>query len=176
MSRRVIILNFKHTSLSYQVFSEIKQLHMKREIKGEQMAVVTHQGDGTHQFEIKDFVDFTGKDKTSKNSFIGLMVGLLAGYPGMLIGWFAGSMIGGAQDAKEITTANGIFEHVANQIREGETGVVLIAEEKDNRPLNELVMMKHGGYIQRLDFTEVEAEIKNAAEKLRTSQTDQPSK
>ena len=50
MSKRVIILNFQVESQAYQAFSEIKKLHAVRSIKGEQMAVVSHDPNGTHQF------------------------------------------------------------------------------------------------------------------------------
>lgn len=162
MAKKVIILTFELESVSYQAFSEIKKMHMKREIKGEQMAVVTHREDGTHKFDIQDFIDFTGNNNSAKGSTIGMLIGLFGGFLPMMLGWFAGSMIGGAKDAKEITEAKSIFESVADQIGEGQTGAVLIAEEADNRPLNDLVFNRLGGQITRLDFDEVEEEISSA--------------
>jgi hypothetical protein len=50
------------------------------------------------------------------------------------------------------------------QISEGKTGLIIIADEKDNRPLNEVVMQELGGGINRFDFEEVEEEIKSANE------------
>lgn len=162
MNKKVIILTFDLESLSYQAFSEIKKMHMKRVIKGEQMAVVTHREDGTHKFDIQDFIDFTGNNNTAKGSTIGMLIGLLGGPLGMMLGWFAGSMIGGAKDAKELTDAKSIFEFVADQIGEGETGVVFIAEEEDNRSLNDLIFTQLGGHITRLGFDEVEEDILDA--------------
>ncbi|MGX7058806.1 DUF1269 domain-containing protein [Vagococcus humatus] len=164
MSKRVIILTFEQESVSYQAFSEIKRLHNQREVRGEQMAVISHKEDGSHQFEMQDFIDFTGADHSAKNSTIGMLIGLLAGPLGMMLGWFAGGMIGGAKDAKEITTATSIFEHVGKDIAEGETGVVLIADEDDNRPLNQLIFNKLGGNITRLELEDVEEEITDAKE------------
>ncbi|BDP53468.1 hypothetical protein EfmJHP35_13920 [Enterococcus faecium] len=71
MSKRVIILNFQVESQAYQAFSEIKKLHAVRSIKGEQMAVVSHDPNGTHQFKIEDFIDFTGNNKSSTGGLIG---------------------------------------------------------------------------------------------------------
>ena len=42
--------------------------------------------------------------------------------------------------------------------------MIVIAEETDNRPLNEVIMQELGGGISRFDFEEVEEEIKNANE------------
>lgn len=40
----------------------------------------------------------------------------------------------------------------------------MIADEEDNRPLNQLIMNELGGEITRFDFDEVEDEIKAAKE------------
>jgi hypothetical protein len=39
---------------------------------------------------------------------------------------------------------------------------LLIADEEDNRPLNQLIMNQLGGEITRFDYDEVEAEIATA--------------
>ena len=54
-------------------------MQAERQLKGEQMAVVTHVNDGQHQFKINDFIDFTGNNHTSKDSMIGMLVGILGG-------------------------------------------------------------------------------------------------
>lgn len=162
MSKKVIIMHFDLESQAYQAFSEIKKLAVERKIVGEQMAVVTHTADGAHQFKIDDFIDFTGSDHTSKNSLIGMVIGILGGPLGVLLGWFAGSLIGASQDAKEIQDATSVFEHVTARIGAGETGLILIANEEDNRPLNQLIMNELGGDISRLALGDVEAEITDA--------------
>ncbi|WP_321384027.1 DUF1269 domain-containing protein [uncultured Enterococcus sp.] len=162
MSKRVIIMNFDVESQAYQAFSEIKRLHMEKQLKGEQMAVVTHTNEGAHQFKINDFLDFTGSDHTSKDSLIGMVIGILGGPLGILLGWFAGSLIGATQDAKEIQGAQSTFQFMTEKISVGQTGLMLIAEEEDNRPLNHLVMNELGGEITRLEYEEVAKEIEKA--------------
>ncbi|WP_086347643.1 DUF1269 domain-containing protein [Candidatus Enterococcus clewellii] len=162
MSKRVIIMNFDVESQAYQAFSEIKKLHAGRQIKGEQMAVVTHTSEGAHQFKINDFLDFTGNDHTSKDSLIGMVIGILGGPLGILLGWFAGSLIGATQDAKEIQGAQSVFQFMTEKITDGQTGLILIGEEEDNRPLNQLIMNELGGEITRLDYDDVTKEIEKA--------------
>ena len=60
-------------------------MQAERQLKGEQMAVVTHVNDGQHQFKINDFIDFTGNNHTSKDSMIGMLVGILGGPLGILL-------------------------------------------------------------------------------------------
>ncbi|MGM0124199.1 hypothetical protein IGI37_001573 [Enterococcus sp. AZ194] len=164
MSKRVLLLTFDIESQSYQAFSEIKKLQATRAIKGDQMAVVTHVNDGNHKFKIEDFIDFTGSNNASTGGMIGMLLGVLVSPLAILLGWFAGGMIGATKDAKEIKEAQSVFESVISQIGEGTTAVILIAEENDNRPLNQLIMNELGGRITRLDYQEVEEEIKRAQE------------
>ncbi|MGM0230071.1 hypothetical protein IGJ28_002161 [Enterococcus sp. AZ091] len=162
MAKRVIVMNFNANSEAFQAFSEVKRMHMERKIKGEQMAVITHTESGAHQFKIEDFLDFTGNNKASTGGMIGMLVGILGGPLGIMLGWFGGSMIGATRDAKEIQNAQLLFEHVSTQIGVGDTGLLLIADEEDNRPLNQLIMNQLGGEITRFDYDEVEAEIETA--------------
>lgn len=164
MSKRVIVVNFEQNAQAYQAFSEIKKLAVTGGVKGEQMAVVTHSTDGNHKFKVEDFIDFTGNNKSFTGGLIGMLVGILGSPLTMLLGWFGGSLIGATQDAKEIRNAQEIFEYLVNKIGEGETGLILIAEEDDNRPINEVIMNQLGGGIERFDFEEVEAEIEKAKE------------
>lgn len=164
MSKRVIVLNFDIDSKAYQAFSEMKKIRTLDGLKGEQMAVIKHVNDGGHKFKIEDFLDFTGSNKSAAGGFIGMMVGILGGPLGILLGWFAGGMIGASKDAKEIRNAQTIFEFLVDKIGEGDTGLILIAEETDNRPLNQLVMNELGGEITRLAFDEVAAEVQDAQE------------
>ncbi|MEO2518902.1 DUF1269 domain-containing protein, partial [Enterococcus avium] len=94
---------------------------------------------------------------------------ILGGPVGILLGWFTGGMIGATQDAKEVRDATGVFEFLVDKIGEGDTALLLIAEEEDNRPLNQLIMMELGGEITRLDYEEVENEVKKAQEMAKKS-------
>jgi uncharacterized membrane protein len=168
--KRVIIANFDNDSKAYEAFSKTKKLHTTRKIKGEQMAVVTHSTDGEHHFVIEDFLDFTGNNKSTVGGFIGMLVGIVGGPIGILVGWVAGGMIGATQDVKEVTTANTLFESLIGKIKEGETGLLLIATEEDNRPLNQLISYDLGGELTRIDYTEAETELKAAREAAKNQQ------
>lgn len=163
--KRVILIHFEEEAKNYQAFSKIKKLVFQGQLKGEQMAVITHSDDGNHQFSIEDFIDFTGQNKSAKGSTIGMLIGILGGLPGMFLGWLTGSIIGSAQDVKEVANAKDVFQHMVSEIKDGQTGLVLIAEEEDNRPLNQLVMMELQGQITRLDYEDVEEDLKKAQQK-----------
>lgn len=163
--KRVILIHFDEEAKNYQAFSNIKKVALTGNLKGEQMAVLSHVDSEENPFVIEDFIDFTGQNKSAKGSMIGLLIGVLGGLPGMLLGWLTGSIIGSVQDVKEVTNAKTIFDHLNDQIPKGQTGLVLIAEEEDNRILNELVIQNLSGQITRLSYDEVEAELKKAQKK-----------
>lgn len=164
MEKRVIVVTVEENAVAYQAFSETKKLYATKQLKVEQMAVVKHSEDGAHQFSIEDFFDPTGSNATTTGGIIGMIVGVLVSPLAILLGWFGGTLIGASKDAKELSTAKNIFEHLVSQIDEGDTGLIIIAEEDDNRPLNELIMQELGGSIHRFTFDEVEAEIRHAKE------------
>lgn len=161
MSKKIMVMSFDSESKAFQAFSEIKTLHTTGKIKGEQMAVVQHVPN--HILEPKDFIDFTGRDKSIKGSLIGMIIGILGGPLGVLLGWFTGSMVGSAGDVREVKGALSIFEETLKLIPEGSTGAILIAEEEKTGHLDELVNESLAGKIIRLDRTLVEEEISEAS-------------
>lgn len=98
-----------------------------------------------------------------------MLLGIVAGPLAMMLGWFGGSMIGASQDAQEIKRANTIFELLSREIGEGDTGLIVIAEEEDNRVLNQLLTYDLAGRIHRFDYEEVEAELKTVKDIEKTT-------
>lgn len=162
MSKEVIIMKFDEESKAYQAFSEIKKLHVKGEIIGEQMAVLEHLPN--HQLTPKDFIDFTGEDNNIKGSLIGMLIGILGGPLGVVLGWFTGSLLGSAKDVKEVQTALSIFEETLKNIPEDKTGLILIADEEVTGPINDLVYGELKGEVVRISRDVVENEILAAKE------------
>lgn len=157
MNKKVVIMSFDSESKAYQAFSEVKNLHRTGKIKGEQMAVLEHIPN--HVLEPKDFIDFTGSDKSIKGSLIGMLIGILGGPLGVLFGWITGSVIGSSKDVKEVKGALSIFEETMNLIPEGSTGAILIADEEKTGHLDDLVIKQLDGKLVRLSKEVVEDEI-----------------
>ncbi|MDD3141254.1 MAG: DUF1269 domain-containing protein [Lachnospiraceae bacterium] len=157
--KAVIIMKFDSESKSYQAFSEIKKLHASRQLIGDQMAVLEHRPN--HLLDPKDFIDFTGANNNVKGGLIGMLIGILAGPLGIILGWFAGSVIGSSKDVKG---ALSIFEETIKTIPEGETGVILIADELQTGPIDDLVVNELGGVVVRLNREDVERDMQEAKE------------
>lgn len=163
-NRKVLLITFDEESKSYQAFSEIKEMAGNGTIKGREMAVVTHKVQGGHTFEVNDFINFNGDTHIFNDGFIGMLIGILGGFVGMLIGWVVGDIVGAVRDSNDGKRARNLFEQMNHDIPDGETGVILVADETDNHVINEVIVEQLGGKITRFDYTEVEADIKHAQE------------
>lgn len=161
MGKQVLIMNFPERSSSFEAFSELKTLHLEKKIIIEQMAVVEHDSENT--LHAKDFLDFTGQDKTAKGSLIGMLVGVLGGPLGILLGWATGSIIGSSGDAKEIKNAYSVFDKTLETIPKKSTGVIVIASEYAEEVVDKIVAPLDGT-VTRLDYEKVEEEVRMAAE------------
>lgn len=168
MSNDVIIMKFEQGSQAFEAFSEIKKMHTEGQIKGEQMAVLEHLPN--HQLQPKEFIDFTGANNNVKGSLIGMLIGVLAGPLGVLLGWFTGGLVGSSKDVKEVKKALSIFEETLSNIPEGETGLILIAEEEVTGPIDDLVIQGLKGTVVRIDRSVVEEELMEAAQTEKEAQ------
>lgn len=160
MSKDVIIMKFDQGSQAFEAFSAVKKLHSEGKIKGEQMAVLEHLPN--HQLTPRDFIDFTGANNNIKGSLIGMLIGVLAGPLGVLLGWFTGGMIGTTKDVREVKKALSIFEETLSNIPEGQTGLILIADEEVTGPIDDLVKTNLKGTVVRIDRSLVEEELLEA--------------
>lgn len=170
MEKKVLIMTFEHDSVAYQAFSELKQLHVDQKIVGEQMAVVLNDED--KRLEVKEFLDFTGRNKTAKGSMIGMLIGILGGPLGVLLGWFSGSLIGATGDAREVKDAMSIFDQTLSLITPGKNGLIAIATEETTHVIDDLIYDELNGRVVRMDAEYVMEEVKRAQETERELEKD----
>ena len=78
MAKRIIIMNFDIESKSYQAFSEIKRCRQKDSLKVSKWRLLRMLMMASINFKINDFIDFSN-NHTSKDSMIGMLVGILGG-------------------------------------------------------------------------------------------------
>jgi len=163
MEKRVFIMTFDEDSKSYQAFSELKGMHVKKKVNLEHLAVVKNEKEA-EKFDVKDFLDLTGADKTARGSFIGLFVGILGGPLGMLLGWMSGTFIGARKDAREIKDAVSVFEETLSMITPGKTGLIVIGAAESRDPLRDYIEDELGGRMLQLDLELVMDQVERARE------------
>lgn len=170
LGKRVFISTFEEDSKSYQAFSELKQMHVKQEVEIEQMAVVTNNTE--EKIQIKDFMDMTGPNRTSRGSIIGLFIGILGGPIGMLLGWVSGTVIGATRDAREVQDAMSVFDQTLDMISSEKTGLIVIATAKSREAIRSYIQEELEGRFLQLDLELVMQEIERARETERELQKE----
>jgi uncharacterized membrane protein len=98
----------------------------------------------------------------ASGSVVGMLIGVLGGPVGMLLGWGAGAMMGGAFDLDRAVTSDEALTVLGTAIPAGSTAVIANIEE----PAVEVIdgeMAKLGGEVTRRPVSDVMAEL-DAAE------------
>lgn len=157
----VVVVRFDESSKAYQALSAIKGCAAEGRIGLEEAVVVERTPDGRLQM-----VERTGNDDLAGlagGSVIGMLVGVLGGPLGVLVGWGAGAVVGGAWDLSRIDASSEGIALLSRAITPGSNAVIASVHE----PAVEVLdgeMEKLGGVVTRRPVAEVTAELEVAEE------------
>ena len=159
-SENLLIVNYKNESDAYQALTELETLNDYYFI--DQAAIVKKENG---EYVVKEEYDSGVKtaDDTVKGGLIGGLLGLLGGPVGILLGGGAGAAIGGIKDTADFLKDFDLADYAFAHIGEGETVLLLLADEKGNAALNEK-LNAFDVTIKRASVSAVENELKRAAE------------
>jgi uncharacterized membrane protein len=156
----VVAVRFAEPSKAYQALSVLKQSSDEGRIGLAAAAVVERTPEG--ELRIPDGSDNVGLLGTASGSMLGMLVGVLAGPVGVLVGWGAGALIGGAFDLNRADKSDEALAAFGRAIPPASTGVLASVTE----PAVEVIdveMAKLGGEVTRRPLAEVLDEL-DAAE------------
>ena len=100
----VVVVRFTEPSKAYQALSVLKECDAEGRIDLESAAVVERTAAG--ELRNPESADNVGPVGTASGSLIGMLVGVLGGPVGVLLGWGAGAMMGGAFDVDRAVTSD----------------------------------------------------------------------
>ena len=147
MTDRVIVATFSDSNSAYDAASALKKL----------------KDAGTLDFKMKTGVmiakDDRGnvrlleqKDRPLWGTGVGTvscaLIGLLGGAPGAAIGAALGAMTGVTGDAVMASMDSDFVDSVTNEMKPGMTAIVVEADERSTRPVDDIVALK-GGHVYR---------------------------
>ena len=147
MTDRVIVATFNDSNAAYDAASALKKL----------------KDSGPVDFKMKTGVMVTKDDRgnlrlleekdrplwgTGVGTVSGALIGLLAGAPGAAVGAAIGAMAGLTGDAVMATMDSDFVDSVTNDMKPGMTAIVVEADEKSTRPVDDIVALK-GGHVYR---------------------------
>ena len=157
----VVVVRFAEPSKAYQALSVLKECDAGGRIGLESAAVVERMANG--ELRIPESADNVGPVGTASGSLIGMLIGVLGGPVGVLLGWGAGALMGGAFDIDRAVTSDEALTVLGKAIPPGSTAVMASVDE----PAIEVIdgeMKKLGGEITRRPVAEVMTELDAAEE------------
>ena len=157
----VVVVRFPEPSKAYQALSVLKDADAAGRIGLESAAVVERTAQG--ELRVPESADNLELMGTASGSLVGMLVGVLGGPVGLLIGWGAGALMGGAFDLDRAETSDEALSVLGRAIEPGSTAVIAQVEE----PVVEVIdgeMAMLGGEVTRRPVAEVMDELE-AAEK-----------
>ena len=158
----LLVANFDTESKTFQAFSDLKKAADADNYFISQGAIIKKEAG---KVVIKDEFDagLSSVDDTLKGGLIGSLIGLIGGPLGVLFGGTVGALIGDSKDTEECLKDLVVLGRVGELLVEGETALILLAEEKDDAALTEK-LKAYGATVTVLPAAEVEKEIERAAE------------
>lgn len=156
----IFVATFGDESKTYQAFSEIKRAAAERKLKINGLTIMHRRLDG--QFEVRDAA-MKNYGGSITGGIIGSLVGIMGGPLGILLGWGAGSLIGGFRDAREIQEDASLFQRITENMEVGSTA--LVGELEDEQPyVVDQIVRRLNGELLRRPTDAVEADIRAAEE------------
>jgi len=157
----VVVVRFAEPSRAYQALSVLKECDAGGRIGLESAAVVERTAAG--ELSIPESADNVGLVGTASGSLIGMLVGVLGGPVGLLLGWGAGAVMGGAFDLERAETSDEALTVLGRAIPPESTAVIASVEEPAVAVIDG-EMAKLGGEVTRRPVAEVMDELEAAQE------------
>jgi len=155
----VVVVRFTESNNAYQARSVLKECGADGRIGLESAAVVERTADG--ELRIPEDTDNVGPIGMASGSLVGMLIGVLGGPVGVLIGWGAGALMGGAFDLDRVETSDEALGVPGRAIPPGSTAVIASVTE----PAVEVIdgeMKKLGGEVTRRSAADVMNELEAA--------------
>jgi uncharacterized membrane protein len=157
----VVVARFTEPSKAYQALSVLKECDAEGRIALQSAAIVERTAEG--ELRIPEGTDNIGLVGTASGSLIGMLIGVLGGPVGVLVGWGAGALIGGAFDVDRAVKSDEALTALGRAIPPESTAVIATVAE----PAVEVIdgeMAKLEGEVTRRPVAEVMDELEAAEE------------
>jgi len=143
MSDQIIVATFNTSNDAYDAASALKALKDKGVTDFKPKAGVMVKKDDKGNLSLLE-----SKERplwgTAVGSVTGALIGLIGGAPGAALGAALGAMTGVSGDTVISALDEDFVESVTHEIRPGMTAIIVEADEKSTRPVDDVVKVSHG--------------------------------
>jgi uncharacterized membrane protein len=147
MSEQIIVATFNNTNAAYDAVTAMKALKDKGLTDFKPKAGVMVKKDDRGNLSLIE-----SKERplwgTAVGTVTGALIGLIAGAPGAAIGAALGATSGLTGDAVMSALDSDFVDSVTKEMRPGMTAIVVEADEKSTRPVDDIVALG-GGHVYR---------------------------
>jgi len=147
MSDQIIVATFNNTNAAYDAATALKALKDKGVVDFKPKAGVMVKKDDKGNVSLLE-----SKDRplwgTGIGAVAGALVGLIGGAPGAAMGAALGATSGLTGDAVMAALDEDFVDSVTKEMRPGMTALIVEADEKSTRPVDEIVKLG-GGHVYR---------------------------
>jgi uncharacterized membrane protein len=147
MSDQIIVATFKSSNAAYDAANALKALKDKGITDFKPRAGVMVKKDDRGNLSVME-----SKERplwgTGIGTLGGALVGLIAGAPGAAVGAAIGAMSGLTGDAVMNSLDSDFVDSVTHDMQPGMTAIIVEAEEKSTRPVDDVVAV-NGGHVYR---------------------------
>jgi len=143
MADTIIVATFDNTNAAYDAASALKKLKDQKVIDFKPKAGVMVKKDDLGNVSLLESKErpFLG---TAVGTAVGALIGLIGGAPGAAMGAALGATTGVGSDAIMATLDSDFVQSVTSGIRPGMTAIIVEADEKSTRPVDDIVAQNHG--------------------------------
>jgi uncharacterized membrane protein len=147
MSDTIIVATFENSNNAYDAASALKKLKDQEIVDFKPKAGVMLKKD-----ELGNLSLLESKERflwgTAVGTTAGALIGLLGGAPGAALGAALGATTGLGSDVVMGALDSTFVESVTSEMRPGTTAIIVEADEKSTRPVDEIVAAG-GGHVRR---------------------------
>jgi uncharacterized membrane protein len=147
MADTIIVATFDNTNSAYDAASALKKLKDQKIIDFKPKAGVMVKKDDKGNVSLLE-----SKDRplfgTAVGTAVGALIGLIGGAPGAVMGAALGATSGVGSDAVIASLDSDFVESVTSDMRPGMTAIIVEADEKSTRPVDDAVA-RNGGHVRR---------------------------
>ena len=161
MTEQIITVTFAVESQAYQAINALKRDYMNNDYTLSHVALVKRVGGVVQPYDTFDSGVETADDAAA-GGLVGSLVGILGGPLGVILGGSMGALVGHSVDVGDAAATVTLLEKVAQEIAEGETALLILAQENTDGALDRK-FAEYQVEIVRHDAAEVAAEVEYAA-------------
>jgi uncharacterized membrane protein len=147
MSEQIIVATFSSSNSAYDAASALKALKDKGAVDFKPKAGVMVKKDDRGNLSLLE-----GKERflsgTTVGAVAGALIGLIGGAPGAALGAALGATTGLTGDAVMSALDADFVDSVTREMRPGTTAIIVEADEKSTRPVDDIVKLG-GGHVYR---------------------------